>query len=117
MARNKQYLLFVIGAVVALAFIGCVAFYRLSGSNRNAEGTADLKTANAQSSEHGLPLPGALLPAAAVAGTSGTNESPTLTLRCRAVIPSHVSSDAETTIAYALQKELQASTNLFDPQA
>ena len=117
MARNKQNLFFVVGAVVALAFIGCVVFYSFSGSNHNAKGTGDLKTADAQSSEHGLPVPGVLRPAAAVAGTSGTNESPTLTLRCRAVIPSHVSSDAETTIAYALQKELQASTNLFDPQA
>jgi hypothetical protein len=117
MARNKQNLLFVVGAVVALAFIGWVAFCSFSGSNHNTEGTGDLKTADARSGEHGLPVPGALRPAAAVTGTSRTDDSPTLMLRCRAVIPSHVSSDAETAIAYALQKELQASTNLFDPQA
>ena len=104
----KRNLFFVIGAVVALGLIGFVASHSFSGSKHNAEATGALEAVDAPSRERG--------PATAVAGTSSTDESPTLTLRCRAVIPSHVSRGAETTIAYALQKELQASTDLFNPQ-
>ncbi len=50
----------------------------------------------------------------AVAGA--TNEVSTITLKCRAVDLKNIVSDANTTIIYALQNELRASTNYFDAE-
>jgi len=121
MAWNKRNLVFAVGIVVTLAFIGFVASSSFSGSKRNAERRGESKAADAGSKglERGTPnlqLDNVQV-AAAPGGTSGTEESPSLTLRCRAVIPSYASGDAETAIAYALQNELRASTNLFNPEA
>jgi len=52
----------------------------------------------------------------AAAGPKATNEIATVSLLCRAVSRAYVVPDADTTIAYAVQNELQASTNLFDPK-
>jgi type IV pilus assembly protein PilM len=64
------------------------------------------------------PLPGAVPPegAAAVAAPGATNEVAKVTLLCRAVSLAYVSPNADPTIAYAVQNELRASTNLFDPK-
>ena len=53
---------------------------------------------------------------AAAAAVVATNEVNTITLKCRAVDLSGVVSDANTTIIYALQNELRASTNYFDAE-
>jgi type IV pilus assembly protein PilM len=49
-------------------------------------------------------------------GVPATNEVSVITLRCRAVSLSNVDPSANTSIAFALQNELRASTNFFDPQ-
>ena len=53
---------------------------------------------------------------AAAGAVAATNEVSTLTLKCRAVNLAGVQSDASTTIIYALQNELRASTNFFDAE-
>jgi len=56
---------------------------------------------------------------AATAAVPGTNEVSTITIKCRAVdlsLPPTSIAEAPTTILYALQNELRASTNYFDPQ-
>ena len=83
-----------------------------SGSNHNAEGTADLKTADAQSSEPELRCRVLCAPAAAVAGTRGFGRESHADAAAGGD-PVTGFGDAETVIAYALQRELQASTNLF----
>ena len=61
-------------------------------------------------------LPGAA-PGATDAATPGaTNEIAKVTLLCRAVSLAYVAPNADPTIAYAVQNELRASTNLFDPK-
>ncbi len=55
-------------------------------------------------------------PVAAVAAPQATNEVNTITLKCRAVDLKNVVADANTTIIYALQNELRASTNYFDAE-
>jgi hypothetical protein len=60
---------------------------------------------------------GAVPPVDAAAATPGdTNEVSALTIRCRAVNMGSVLADANTTIIYALENELKASTNYFDPE-
>ena len=58
------------------------------------------------------------VPATPDAGTVNpvTNEVSVITLRCRAVSLSNVDPSANTGIAFALQNELRASTNFFDPE-
>ena len=52
----------------------------------------------------------------AAAPAQATNEVSTIRLKCRAVNLANVVSDANTTIIYALQNELRASTNYFDAE-
>ena len=64
--------------------------------------------------EGGAPgaAPGTALPAT----PGATNEIAKVTLLCRAVSLAYVAPNADPTIAYAVQNELRASTNLFDPK-
>jgi type IV pilus assembly protein PilM len=56
-------------------------------------------------------------PGASPGATPGaTNEIAKVTLLCRAVSLAYVAPNADPTIAYAVQNELRASTNLFDPK-
>jgi len=114
----KRNLFFVIGAGVALALIGFVGVYQLVASKDRAQ----IRTQETGA----VTIPGAgyrgvsgrdQYPVAAIPESDpGPSEIPKLTLRCRAVIPSHAAGDAATTIAYALQKELRTGTNFFNPQ-
>ena len=57
-------------------------------------------------------VPGTTPPAA----PGDTNEIAKVTLLCRAVSLAYVAPNADPTIAYAVQNELRANTNLFDPK-
>ena len=59
-----------------------------------------------------LQSPGATDPAT----PGATNEVAKVTHLCRAVSLAYVTPNADPTIAYAMQNELRASTNLFDPK-
>jgi hypothetical protein len=58
--------------------------------------------------------PGAAAGATDAATPGATNEVSKVTLLCRAVSLAYVAPNADPTIAYAMQNELRASTNLFD---
>ena len=60
--------------------------------------------------------PGTALGATDAATPGATNEIAKVTLLCRAVSLAYVAPNADPTIAYAVQNELRASTNLFDPK-
>ncbi len=119
----KRNLVFVIGAVVVLAVTGLAFFYASESRVESRESKAGDAGRGAfppsnldprRSTDLGLrPEQGKVEPAAVQ--QSGSTSDARLTLRCRAVIPSQAVGDAETAIAYALQSELQASTNLFNP--
>ena len=121
----KRNLVFAIGAVVVLAVTGLAVFYASESRVESRESRAGDAGRGAfppstldprRSTDLGLrPEQGKVEPAAVQQSGSSSDEIARLTLRCRAVIPSQAAGDAETTIAYALQSELQASTNLFNP--
>jgi hypothetical protein len=113
----KRNLFCVIGVPLcgmALAVIGFAAFY----ANESRVEIRESRAGDAFPPPTPDPRPSTDLVRSAAVSQSGSSsdEIAKLTLRCRAVIPSHVSGDAETTIAYAMQKELQTSTRLFDPR-